>query len=73
MVWCGEHGMVRCSVLNQTGFISHTENQQKSGEHQQPLTEDKGMSLSIWIAAAVGGLVVLLIILVAFGIYRIRR
>ena len=32
--------------------------------------EDK---TTIWIAAGVGGLVVLVIIMVAFGIYRMRR
>ena len=35
-------------------------------------TKDKGKS-TIWIAAGVGGLVVLVIILVAFVVYRVRR
>ena len=36
------------------------------------LTEGEDKT-TIWIAAGVGGLAVLVIIMVAFGIYRIRR
>lgn len=43
----------------------------RQGESAGP-TKNKGKS-TIWVAAGVGGLVVLVIILVAFVVYRVRR